>query len=816
MAKSPMSELVKRPRGSTPALPNTSVEVDDLSMSLSFRLSYSQQEIKFNFRDLCYVECDSNRELAVPCRTEAIRKLYKKIKSDTSSDSTRYKYCVTAKRYIALCDSRSLNPFDKSGIEGILGLNGELSRQEKLANEPMPFLFSYPNGAELGIKTSTANSFSAVVKTILHDAGCSSSVISKYARRESQLSNDGFTIPHTDGEMDIILARVQAHFFSLANGILEYFDKHGRVPERLNGVSIGVSGREGEYEELTIDMGSRVDKPSNYNLLPFNQMMVSGYILFCYYTSFNDAQIKDIRHPISIVTNRREGRTERYVKVKGYKARKHDDVYAYFVGIESGDLKEVEAEVNQAGFIIGDALKRGKHKHTDGLKFIKTLARLSKLCNPEKHGRLFYCLDAHGDLKSFSFDRVSDQLIVNLGLLAEDRSSIANYLSDVICRYLDKGEWERVKVFKDSAGFCSVSREVITKPLKVTRVHSLVYTFVRSLTDIPLKGALIPLTYTESTIGGNVEVIIKYEDGSVRSFDTPKRYIETLKRIEARANQFNPMHDTPRGRKVTRPAYFLPMGVRSETYQWDGHEMPVRRKFLSELGITHGKYLLSTGSRRLRVNISDDLYSNEDHGKQARDVLQHSRETQAKKYVNGHPIDNLKQFSQGLNVIGQIAEGETLEGAKSNVREQLGIKVLSYDEWKQKNSPSNPNGVSCNGKIALEEGKNEHYAAQKFALENGIIEGGKDITCYQYDLCPFCKNMQLIDEPYSVYKLLSFIDSLYDSIEKMPERVEYFQRRINRFENLLDLLPEETLQQADDMFEENGRYFLFRQINTKG
>ncbi|MFA0465152.1 hypothetical protein AB4458_28825, partial [Vibrio sp. 10N.261.45.F1] len=90
----------------------------------------TEQVIKVDFRSLCYKECNPNKGMAVPCRNEEIRKIYTKIKNDTSSDDSRYTLSVIAKRYIALCDVRSLNPFDRSGIEGILGVNGELTRQE--------------------------------------------------------------------------------------------------------------------------------------------------------------------------------------------------------------------------------------------------------------------------------------------------------------------------------------------------------------------------------------------------------------------------------------------------------------------------------------------------------------------------------------------------------------------------------------------------------------------------------------------------------------------------------------------------------------
>ncbi|NOI18954.1 hypothetical protein F0223_11995 [Vibrio coralliilyticus] len=807
MAKSPMAALLKQPLVKTTSSENA--DVTDISMSLSFKLKKDEVH-NYNLRDFCHLECDPNNSLATPSRFDLVRKIYKKLSSSSLTDESKLNQVKSLKRYFFLCDRKSLNPFGRDGIDGILGMQGELARQEKLANEPMPFRFNYPDGAELGIKTSSANTFASHIKDLLAIAGCSSSLIEKYARRPNQRTDKGTTQPHTDGELENILSRVQPYFFSLADGISDYFDKHGEIPQRLSDLSIGVSGYEGETNELKISLGSRVDNTCISSHLPFNQMMISGYVLFCYYTSFNDTQVRDVRHPLSVITQRKEGRTERYVRVKGYKARKGSDVEAYFVGIDEGEFEDSEAKGKNAGFIVADFLKRGRHKHTDGLKFINKLSEVSRKCNPDQYGKLFYSVSSHGEIKkTFDVDGLMTALTFNLGLLSENRTVLSSYLSDVICRYLDKGEWERITTTTDSTGFKTISRKLTTEKMKSTRVSSLVYVFVRSLTDIPLKGALIPLTYKESKSKGDIEVFIKYEDGAERKFVTSTRFKNTLKKIEARSETLNPLKAKVGGREVTRPAYFLPMGVRSETYQWEGHEMPVRRKLLADLGINHGAYILNINSRRIRTKNSDNLYIDEDGGKFARDILQHSKETQGEKYVDGHPTGNMRQMSQGLSAMGHIADGDSVEVAKTKVRKQLGIKVLAYDEWKKSKTPSNPNGVACNGKIDLREGKNEHYAAQKFAEENGIINEGEDITCFQYDLCIFCKNMQLIDDVNSVYKLISFIDSLYDPIEKMPERADYLVRRIERFESLLELLPEETLEKADLLFEENGRYFLF-------
>ncbi|EJG1820167.1 hypothetical protein BOJ00_RS01555 [Vibrio parahaemolyticus] len=806
MAKSPISALLTQENVNQQS---ENTKPDDIFMSLTFHLKHDKVS-KFNLRDFCHIDCEPSNDLAIPSRYDFIRKIYNHFRNCELSEASKDNQIRSFKRYIKLCDRKNLNPFSRDGIEGILGMQGELARQEKLANEPMPFKFNYSDGDELGIKSSSANSYASAIKESLRIAGCSVSLIEKYARRPNVDADVSNVEPHTDNELNVILSRVQQYFFSLAKQISNYFDEYNKLPQRLDDISIGKFGFELGEQEILIDLGSRVDDTKNHNNLPFNQMMISAYILFCYYTSFNDTQIRDVRHPLTVVTQRREGRTEKYVKVKGYKGRKGSDVEAYFVGIEDGTLDDTEAKGNKSGFILADFLKRGNYKHTDGLVFINTFSELSRKCSSEKFGKLFYTVDSDGKLKKFDLDRLLNALTFRLGLLAEDRSGLSDYLNMVVCKYLDKGEWERISVKMDETGFRTISRKTTTDVMKSTRVHSLVYAFVRSLTDIPLKGALIPLSYRACEESGDIEVCIDYLDGSRRSFFTAKRYLQTLKRIETRAETFNPTKSGFRGREVTRPAYFLPMGVRSETYQWPGHEMPVKRKFLLELGIDHGAYLLSTGSSRIRAHNSHNFYTDADLGRQARDVMQHSKETQNKSYINGHPMLNMKQVSQGLEIIGHLADGDSLDNAKTKLKAKRKINVLAYDEWKLSKYPSNPNGVACNGKIDLIEGKNEHYAAQKFAKENGIIADGEDITCFQYDLCIFCKNMQLIDDAESVYKLVSFIDSLYDAIEKMPDRVESFQNRIDRYESLLELLPEKTLEKADALFEENGRYFLFK------
>ena len=77
-----------------------------------------------------------------------------------------------------------------------------------------------------------------------------------------------------------------------------------------------------------------------------------------------------------------------------------------------------------------------------------------------------------------------------------------------------------------------------------------------------------------------------------------------------------------------------------------------------------------------------------------------------------------------------------------------------------------------------------------------------------------CKSAKLVDDPYAIYKLLSFLDALSEAIDQYPERASVIQLKINRFQANLDGLPLETVEQAEDLLEEKGRYPLFDSLSS--
>ncbi len=123
-------------------------------MSLTFSLK-NGDVIKRDLRTYLYFECNPDNGLATPSRSEQIWKIYRHLLLSEKADASKYNQLKTLKRYLVLCDRNQLDPFERDGIEGILGMQGELARQEKLASEPMPFIFDYPHNTELGIKSSS-------------------------------------------------------------------------------------------------------------------------------------------------------------------------------------------------------------------------------------------------------------------------------------------------------------------------------------------------------------------------------------------------------------------------------------------------------------------------------------------------------------------------------------------------------------------------------------------------------------------------------------------------------------------------------------
>ena len=819
MPKSPISnagiikQSVKR---------NTKASILNTVTALDFSFSLSPTAVAhaylFNLKDWCYIECDNKQPLARPLRLKRMKCLFKWVKrqrKDKFSDSTIYQKIRILKSYITFCDARYLDPFSKAGYLAYAGNDGELWRQVGLAQAPKQFLFQYCDGEGLGLKEDSAGNMKPVLdnmlRTLNFDVQIFQPTLQKFANNANNA--DLITKPYLPQEWQLALRRLNFYFTSLATQLITIHESKPNSPlpsklmvqvDEVNGQSIEIIC--GSQRKGTGEVGYG-------NCSPFIQCMAAGYFLFSYYTAFNTSSILSIHHPIKPTDVESEGRTSKFIQIKAYKARSGNDILALFhSSYDENDHPEFNA--GKAGFIIANVLKRESNGIQDGLTFINVMSLFSKTFSSNEYGPLFYDLDSQHKQKILNIGEVSRRLSENLGVFSSTRYQLVDHFVEMFNSVVSNKTEPRYRVVSSSdSGFKVMSKIEIklTSPSIKRRAVPLAYAALASLTDIPLNGIIMPVRYSPQDENGNIDVSVQYENGAKNNFQIPAKYKTFLENLDMYSNTINPVSNpSKKGGISYRSAFLLPLGGIHKTVQWQSVESIIKVARLSQYGVSHGDFLLSFTASRIRMTTSHQEYREEDRGYGARMILQHTIEMQSRVYSNGHPIENRKMMSQSMQTLIKIAEGVPRDDAIDKVKSELNIPILSYEQYKERNMPTNPNGVSCDSKPDFVGSvKNLHYPARKFAKDNNIILPSGDIPCYQYDLCMFCKNAQIVDDPHAVYKLLSFIDAMSDAIDLFPERAGFINKKIERFKYHIGLLPLETLEVAQDLLFEQGRYFMF-------
>ncbi|GAC34287.1 hypothetical protein [Paraglaciecola polaris] len=774
---------------------------------------------KYNFLNWCHEQCDPKKVLAKPSRLKKMQKLKEWVELEQKNEINAWSIVVrldALKAYISFCDFNKLDPFSRAGYLAYAGNSGEMWRLVNMANEPKKYRFQCRNGEELGLLELSALTKKMNLDSLLPVLDFDVSDMQATLKNFRDGSAGRTTRPYTSSEWYALIRHTQLFFFSVATQLIAFKEENPEAPppQTLENVVIG---RKGE-RDIKIALGFKNGSDSDGAASPFNQCMGAAYTLFAYYTAFNDTVIREVRHPIKVVTSKAESRTSKVAQVRAYKGRASKDVKALFSGSE--ESFHPEARNNEAGFVVADIKKRDAIGEADGITFLQTLELLSKVYSEDAYDTLIYFLNSEGKNNKVSIAESLPLLSSNLNLLSESRIELTDHL---VKTYTEIVKDEKMTTFnkirRDDGAFVIEKKVTALNNSSISkRAMPIAYTALSCMTNVSLRNALIPLNYSEKDPDGAITVSFKYVDGAEGEFNVAAKYKPFLQLIERYAATRNPPpHKIAKfgcGSSSTKPSFLLPLGAKSATYQWSEGHMPIRKLLLSWCGISHGDYFININSRRIRATHSNLEYKAEDKGWTARKILQHNIETTEKNYPNGHPISNNKQMSQGMMGLVHIAQGKTRNEAIESVKKELNIPVLEYDTWKQRNAPTNPNGISCDGDIDLVSEKDWHYAARKFAEKNGIIKEGQDITCYQYDLCVFCKSAKLVDDPYTIYKLLSFLDALNEAIDHYPERASVIQLKINRFHTHLDNFPFETTEQAVSLLEEKGRYPLFNSLSS--
>ncbi|MFA0026054.1 hypothetical protein AB4369_24440, partial [Vibrio sp. 10N.261.49.A5] len=76
----------------------------------------------------------------------------------------------------------------------------------------------------------------------------------------------------------------------------------------------------------------------------------------------------------------------------------------------------------------------------------------------------------------------------------------------------------------------------------------------------------------------------------------------------------------------------------------------------------------------------------------------------------------------------------------------------------------------------------------------------------EYDMCHKCQSAKAVDEVQSIYKLISFIDVLKESLNQYPNAKEEVHEKIKAFEFTLDGASKKVYEGAMALFLKNGRH----------
>ena len=190
---------------------------------------------------------------------------------------------------------------------------------------------------------------------------------------------------------------------------------------------------------------------------------------------------------------------------------------------------------------------------------------------------------------------------------------------------------------------------------------------------------------------------------------------------------------------------------------------PISSELMNTWSVESNQYYIPLQSSRWREMTSNQAYA-EGGIQGAQSLLQSTKETLERNYLNGHPLLNKVIISQGLEVIENLDNETSLEQAKDVVVKRRGIPILSHDEGKRMRADgakTNPNGLVCNGQQAISDGKNTQRET------NYVI--GINLPCAEFDMCHKCQSAKAVDDVEAIYKLISYIDVLKESLDMYPD-----------------------------------------------
>lgn len=763
MAKSKIakqSKAVKHVRSNQNVVP--------LNLDIPYKDSKSTRVKQFDVSHLLYFGTNKENE-KIDSRTEFIRSFCKKTQQYVSNGksartvTTRYE---NFRAYLVFCDALNADPFSESGYLKYAGNDGELRHRIKIFN-PAKRIWEYNHGDELGIKESSAAGWLSNIRTALEWCGLP---ISDWARHHRGFAGDKSPFKgYSDEEEKLLVTRLESLFFSLTPQLIAAKENNTHLPETLPLIiSLGLH-EEALQIPTSLNVRRGVRKNNNIAVNPasaFNLTMGAAYHLMCFFTSLNDGNIRQIAHPIDVKTSERV-KSLQVVKVSSYKARSSSEVDALLVG-EPFDVDK-----------------------RDGVRFIKLLERLSKLYGSGKDGsELLFTLNNRAEVNdTFNLKDINKALVNQLHLLSPYRAGNLPWFKELFYTYQNQ-QTIMLKKVVNHLGRTVVHKEVqeASKAKAGQGATNSAYCILSCYTDLPLKGILLPLTYSEIDNDGSATVSFNYRSGEVGYFKVPASDLTLIKGIE----QFAKEKADKQPKKYER--LLLARTSNSVPSDWEGISS-ISANLMGRWSVEPNHYYLSLQSSRWREMSSNQAYA--EGGIQAvQSLLQNKRDTIEKSYANGLPLHNKVILSQGIEVIGNLFDND-LEQAKAAVAKRRGIPMLTYEEGEKKRK-TNPNGIACDGKQVMIDGKNTQRETN-YAL-------GVDLPCAEFDMCHKCQSAKAVDEVNAIYKLISYIDIFKEGLDMFPDSKGDALEKIEAFEYTLDGASDDVFNEAMKKFNTQGRH----------
>ncbi|MBY6198837.1 hypothetical protein [Vibrio hangzhouensis] len=768
MAKSKIarqSEAIKHVRNNQNVIP--------LNLTIPYKHTKSSKPKQLDVSRLLHLGCNKENK-KIDSRTEFIRRFCEKANqyvSNGNAVSSVVGVYESLRTYLTFCDAVNVDPFTENGYLKFAGNDGELRHRIQMYR-PSKRLWEYTHGDELGIKESTVPAMLSALRNALDWCGLPASGWALLHRGFA-----GEKTPYkgySDEEEKLLVTRLETLFFTLAPQLIAAKENNTPLPEALPIIALG------EHEEvvsiptsLDSKWGGTSKNGTNVNTkAAFNLTMGAAYHLMCFFTSLNDSNIRDIAYPIHVHTEERD-KSLQVVKVSSHKPRAN---------------KEVDALLVSEQF---DVDKRG------GVKFIKLLERLSKLYgNGEDGSVLIFTLNNQANASdTFNLRDINKKLINQLHLLSPYRAGSLPWFKELFYAHRNQQTITLKKVVNH------LGRIVVHKELKaISRTKAgqeatnSAYCILSCYTDLPLKGILLPLTYSEKDSDGFITVSFSYRSGIGGFFKVPASDLAVIKDIEQYAKEkADKQYKKYERLLLTKTDAYTPI-------DWEGIS-PLSAERMNTWSVEPNHYYLSLQSSRWREMTSNQAYA--ERGIQAaQSLLQNAKEALDRSYLNGLSSLNKVIISQGVEVIENLDDDTSLEQAKDIVAKRRGIPVLSHDEAKKKHEEGNikthPNGLTCNGQQVINDGKNTQREAN-YAL-------GINLPCAEFDMCHKCQSAKAVDDVEAIYKLVSYIDVLKDALDMYPDSKGDIHEKIKQYEYTLDGASDDVFDEAMTQFNTQGRH----------